>query len=124
MWIVHLPTRQVLPLGKEVQPTLLDKEDELRRLSELQKRDSLVRGLGIPEILHCMFLDSGTKTNSEEAYVSEVRMYVYVTVLYCVYGAVLYCVYVTVLYCVYGAVLYCSSAHFALCSSGLTTRVF
>ena len=92
-WIVHLPTHQVLPLGKEVQPTLLDKEDELRRLSELQKRDSLVRGLGIPEILHCMFLDSRTKTNSEEAYVSEVCtctcMLLYCTVLYCVYGAVL-----------------------------------
>lgn len=88
MWIVHLPTRQVLPLGKEVQPTLLDKEDELRRLSELQKRDSLVRGLGIPEILHCMFLDSGTKTNSEEAYVSEVCTCM---LLYCTVCMVPYC---------------------------------
>lgn len=58
----------------EVQPTLMEKEDELHRLSELQKRDSLVRGLGIPEILHCMFTDSKTKINSEEAYVSDGRL--------------------------------------------------
>ena len=54
-----------------MQPTLLDKEDELRRLSELQKRDSLVRGLGIPEILHCMFADSRTKISSEDGSVSD-----------------------------------------------------
>ena len=52
----------------------MEKEDELHRLSELQKRDSLVRGLGIPEILHCMFTDSKTKINSEEAYVSDGRL--------------------------------------------------
>ena len=99
-------TFKAVPLGGEAHPTLLDKEDELQRLSELQKRDSLVRGLGIPEILQCMFADSRTKISSEEDSVSDVRTYIRTCV----------CTYVCIVLC-------CDSAQFTLSCLCLTDQI-
>ena len=53
---------QPLPVNESVLPIADNEEDEIRRIAEMQKRDSLIRGLGIPEMLQYLLSNESLST--------------------------------------------------------------